>query len=122
MERDDVIEYSLYNHHDEAAGKKIRKIIWQTTIILTIITAFEIFMGVRFSKGKMEDAHATAWMWIKVLYVVLTICKAGFIVLRFMHLGDERKSFKWVILAPYIVFIVYLIFICLTEGVRVIWG
>jgi uncharacterized integral membrane protein len=33
-----------------------------------------------------------------------------------MHLGDERKSFKWVILAPYILFILYLIFICLTES------
>ena len=33
-----------------------------------------------------------------------------------MHLGDERKNFKWVILAPYILFIMYLIFICLTES------
>src|SRR5687767_13880253 len=122
MERDDCIEYSLYSHHDEAAGKKIRKKIWKVTLILTVITAFEIFMGVKFSKGVMEFANPTAWMWIKFLYVGLTMCKAGFIVLSFMHLGDERRSFKWVILAPYAVFIIYLQFICLTEGVRVIWG
>lgn len=122
MERDDVIEYSLYSHHDEAAGKKIRRKIWQVTLILTIITGFEIFMGVTFSKGSMEFANPTAWMWIKILYVALTICKAAYIVLVFMHLGDERKSFKWVVLAPYILFILYLVFICLTEGVRVIWG
>ena len=33
-----------------------------------------------------------------------------------MHLGDERKNFKMVILVPYVLFIVYLIFICLTES------
>jgi len=122
MERDDVIEYSLYNHHDEATGKKIRKKIWITTLILTIITAVEIFVGVNYSKGIMEFSSPGAWMGIKVGYIILTLTKAGYIVLVFMHLGDERKSFKWVILAPYILFIVYLVFICLTEGVRVIWG
>lgn len=122
MERDDVIEYSLYNHHSEEEGKKIRKTIWITTLILTVITGFEIFMGVKYAKGVMEHASPTAWMWIKILYVVLTLTKAGYIVLRFMHLGDEKKALKWVILAPYILFIVYLVFICLTEGVRVITG
>ena len=33
-----------------------------------------------------------------------------------MHLGDERKNFKWVILGPYLLFIAYLIFICLSEA------
>ncbi|HAA01136.1 MAG TPA: hypothetical protein DCD96_05765, partial [Flavobacteriales bacterium] len=46
----------------------------------------------------------------------LTIIKAGYIVLVFMHLGDERKNLLWAILAPYGLFILYLIFICLTEG------
>lgn len=122
MERDDVIEYSLYSHHDEAAGKKIRKKIWMVTLILTVITGLEIFMGINFSKGAMEFANPGAWTAIKIGYVCLTLVKAAYIVLVFMHLGDERKSLKWVILAPYILFIVYLIFICLTEGVRVTWG
>lgn len=120
-ERDDVIEYSLYNHHDEATGKKIRKTILKTTVILTIITAVEIFMGVKFSKGIMEHGNPTAWTWIKVGYICLTILKAAYIVLVFMHLGDEKKSLKWVILAPYILFVLYLIFICLLESVNVLW-
>jgi hypothetical protein len=33
-----------------------------------------------------------------------------------MHLGDERKNLRWVVLAPYMLFIAYLIFIALTEG------
>jgi len=48
--------------------------------------------------------------------IILTVVKASYIVLVFMHLGDERKNFKWVILGPYIMFILYLIFICLTES------
>jgi cytochrome c oxidase subunit 4 len=119
-DRDDIIEYSLYNHHNEEEGKKIRKKIWRTTLILTAITGFEIFMGVNFSKGLME--HSSAWMWIKLLYVVLTIGKAAFIVIVFMHLGDERKAMKYCILAPYILFIIYLFVICRHEGLAVIWG
>jgi len=36
-----------------------------------------------------------------------------------MHLGDEKKSLKNVILLPYALFIMYLIFIGLYEGVSV---
>ncbi|MFI5204373.1 MAG: cytochrome C oxidase subunit IV family protein [Flavobacteriales bacterium] len=119
--RDDVIEYSLYNHHDENTGKKIRKTILKTTIILTIITVVEIFIGVKFSKGIMEHSNPAMWTWIKVGYICLTLVKAAYIVLVFMHLGDEKKSLKWVILGPYILFVLYLIFICLWESINVLW-
>jgi hypothetical protein len=33
-----------------------------------------------------------------------------------MHLGDEKKVLKYVILVPYFIFIIYLIFIALTES------
>jgi len=33
-----------------------------------------------------------------------------------MHLGDEKKWLKWTILAPYTIFIVYLIFIIVGEA------
>lgn len=121
MERDDVIEYSLYTHHDEATGKKIRRKIWITTIILTIITVVEIMIGINFSKGMMEKDHASAWQMIKTGYIILTLVKAAYIVLVFMHLGDEKKTLKWVILGPYILFVLYLIFICLVESVNVLW-
>lgn len=120
MERDDLIEYSLYSHHDDAAGKKIRKKIWVTTLILTIITGIEIFVGINYSKGAMEHTNPGAWFGIKLGYIILTLTKAGYIVLVFMHLGDERKSFKWVILAPYITFIIYLFYICRNEALAVL--
>ena len=64
--------------------------------------------------GRNFGGDNTLWPYVKIGFLVLTIVKAAYIVLVFMHLGDERKSFKWVILAPYILFILYLIFICLT--------
>ena len=119
LDRDDLIEYSLYSHHDEAHGKKLRKKIIFVTLILTAITAIEIFMGISFSKGAMEHTNPGAWVGIKVGYIILTLTKAGYIVIVFMHLGDERKALKYMILAPYVCFIVYLFFICRNEGLAV---
>ena len=123
MERDDIIEYSLGATHSEEAGKKIRKKIWMVTLLLTVITAVEVIVGAYFPKNDL-GADSAAWMFIKILYILLTLVKAGYIVLVFMHLGDERKSLKWTILAPYIFFILYLmILVVFLEGdyVNSIW-
>jgi len=113
MERDDIIEYSLDSHHDEAHGKLVRKTIWKVTAILTAITILEVALGAFIKQS------STLWPVVKWSFIILTLVKAAYIILTFMHLGDERKSLKWVILAPYIVFIIYLIFISLTEAIAV---
>lgn len=110
MERDDVIEYSLDTHHSEEQGKKIRKKIWKVTLLLTIVTAVEVALGAMVKQG------SDAWLTVKILFILLTLLKAGYIVLSFMHLGDERKILKWVVLLPYAIFIIYLMFIAFTEG------
>lgn len=110
MLRDDVIEYSLDSHHSEEEGKKIRKKIWFVTALLTIVTAVEVFLGVYW--GKM----GISWTLVKFAFIVLTIVKAAYIVMVFMHLGDERKALRWVILAPYALFILYLLFILLNDA------
>jgi caa(3)-type oxidase subunit IV len=110
MLRDDVIEYSLDAHHSEETGKKIRKKIWQVTAILTAITIFEVAVGATIKQS------SDYWTIVKILFIALTLLKAGYIVLVFMHLGDERKAMKYVILVPYFIFICYLIFIALYEG------
>lgn len=113
MERDDVIEYSLENHHSEEQGKKIRRKIWVVTAILTVITVIEVALG------SLVKQSSDAWIYIKLLFIGLTVLKAGYIVLTFMHLGDERKVLKYFILVPYILFIIYLIFIAITESMAV---
>ncbi|MES2628096.1 MAG: cytochrome C oxidase subunit IV family protein [Bacteroidota bacterium] len=115
MHRDDIIEYSLYNHHNAEEGKKIRKKIWFVTFLLTVITIAEVGVGIMWNRGNL-GADSAAWASIKIAYIILTLVKAGYIVLSFMHLGDERRNVRITILAPYILFIAYLIFIALKES------
>ena len=112
MERDDIIEYSLDAHHSEEEGKKIRKKIWFVTFLLTAITILEVCLGVWWTNLGLS------WEFVKYSFIVMTLVKAGYIVAVFMHLGDERKSFIKVVALPYIVFISYLIFICLNEAMN----
>ena len=113
MLRDDVIEYSLDAHHSEEQGKKIRAKIWKVTALLTAITIIEVALGAFIKQG------SGAWPFVKWSFIIMTLLKAGYIVLVFMHLGDERKALKYVILVPYFIFICYLIFIALYEGTAI---
>lgn len=117
MERDDLIvneSYAINARHDEETGKKIRKKLYAVTLLLTALTIFEVFMGVFFKRN-----GTFTWEAIKLGFIVLTLVKAAYIVLVFMHLGDERRNLKYVILLPYALFIMYLIFIGLYEGLSV---
>jgi cytochrome c oxidase subunit IV len=113
MIRDDIYEYSLDAHHDEEAGKKIRKKIWFVTALLTIITVVEVALGAMIKQG------SGAWPFVKWSFIIMTLLKAAYIVMVFMHLGDERKGLRSVILVPYFIFMLYLIFILLWEGLSV---
>ena len=113
MERDDIIEYSLDAHHSEEQGVKIRKKIWFVTALLTVITAVEVALGAYIKQG------SGAWPFVKWSFIIMTLLKAGYIVMVFMHLGDERKGLRSVILVPYFIFMLYLIFIALWEGLSV---
>lgn len=118
MERDDLIvdrEYSLGLSHSEEAGVAIRKKIMKVTVLLTLITIVEIVVGINWGKSLAAESPAL-WEGIKWFYVVLTVIKAGYIVMVFMHLGEERKNMKQMILIPYIAFMIYLIWIVLTEA------
>ena len=113
MKRDDIIEYSLDAHHSEEEGVKMRKKIWFVTALLTVITIVEVALG------SLIKQSSPSWPIIKVLFIILTLIKAAYIVLSFMHLGHEKKSLKYVILVPYILFILYLLILLLAESVYV---
>ncbi len=117
MERDDLIvndSYSVNATHSEEEGVKIRKRLLFVTLILTVITVSEIFLGVAIKRN-----GTFTWEAIKLTFIILTLVKAGYIVLEFMHLGGERRNLKYVVLLPYAIFIMYLIFIGIFEGVSV---
>jgi|TARA_B100000768_G_scaffold182047_1_gene208837 cytochrome c oxidase subunit IV len=114
MERDDLIvndSYALNSHHSETEGAAIRKNVWKVTAILTFLTTVEVLMGIVFKRSE-----TFTWSMIKWSFVILTLVKAAYIVLVFMHLGDERPNLKKVVLAPYMLFIGYLLFIAISEG------
>jgi cytochrome c oxidase subunit IV len=113
MLRDDIYEYSLDAHHSEEQGVKIRKKILFVTVLLTVITAVEVALGA------MIHQNSAAWPFVKWSFILMTLLKAGYIVMVFMHLGDERKGMRAVILVPYFIFMAYLIFILLWEGTAV---
>lgn len=117
MERDDIYEYSLDTHHSEEEGAKIRRKIVFVTILLTVITVVEVLMG-SFIKQSSD-----MWVYVKWAFIIMTLVKAAYIVMVFMHLGDEKKALRNVILIPYAIFVIYLIFILLWEGLAVadIW-
>lgn len=113
MERDDVFEYSLEAHHSEEKGKKIRKKIYFVTILLSVITAVEVALGALIKQG------TDLWPVVKVSFIVMTLVKAAYIVLVFMHLGDEKLELRRLILFPYLLFALYLMYILLFEGLQV---
>jgi cytochrome c oxidase subunit IV len=122
MLRDDLDldkEYALSANHDEEHGKVLRKKIWKVTIILTAITIVEVITGGSI-KQFYDGVPNESWWMIKWGFIFLTLVKAGYIVLSFMHLGDERKNFRYMVLGPYILFILYLIFHLFTEAAY--WG
>lgn len=105
---DDYPQYELMAHHSDEAGKIKRKELWRVFWYMLGITIVELIVG-------FNNAHFSK-LFLMFFFIGFTIVKAGFIVLSFMHLGDEKKVMKWVILAPFTIFILYLVFIVTTEG------
>ena len=108
---DNYPQYETMYHHTEEEGKVKRRKLWNVFWIMLGITLVELFVGFNATKWGL-----TGGAFLKWFFIILTLVKAGYIVLKFMHLGDEVKFFKYTILLPYGIFAAYLIFIILVEG------
>ena len=110
---DQSYEYSqAHGPRTPEQSRAVRRKILLVTLLLSVITIVEVLVGIYYSKSHV---NADTWTLIKWFYIVLTLVKAGYIVLVFMHLGDERKNLRTTILLP-MVLVIYLIFIALFEG------
>jgi len=89
--------------------------IWKVFWILLFITAFEVALGM-IKPSFLVDTIFLGTKLLNHVFIVLTIIKAAYIVLEFMHLGHEKKSLKWTILLPALILVPYLLFIVLSEG------
>lgn len=86
---------------------KIRK-IWMTALILLLITAFEFVLAFTMDRGILLYA----------LFIILTIVKAYYIMMEFMHLGEEAKPLFYSIIVP-IIFLVWLVIALMKEGAEI---
>src|SRR5690606_10070472 len=111
MERADIIVYSLDAGHSEEQGRVIRKKIYFVTILLSVVTTVEVLLGVFWM-----DFMPNAWHWVKWVFIALTMVKAAYIVMTFMHLGDERRNIRSMILLPYVLFLIYIAYILIWEA------
>ena len=109
---DQSYEYSKPHTRTPEESRAVRKKIFSVTALLSIITIVEVLVGIYYSKTHVSPG---TWTIIKLFYIVLTLVKAGYIVLVFMHLGDERKNLRTTVLLP-MVLVIYFIFICIFEG------
>ena len=86
--------------------EKIKK-LWTVAGILGLLTAFEFLIAFSMHHGPAKT----------VIFVVMTIVKAGYIVGEFMHLRYEAKVLFWSIMIP-IVFIVWMLVAFVYEGMK----
>lgn len=100
-------------HHKVEKGiipPAVTKWIWKVFWIMLIITIVELIVGFQ------KDAWNLGKLFLQVFFISLTVVKAYYIVYSFMHLKDENRPLRYSIIYPFMMLIVYLIFIVLTEG------
>ncbi|GAA4938329.1 cytochrome C oxidase subunit IV family protein [Algibacter agarivorans] len=88
--------------------------IWGVLVFLTFVTIVEVALGILKPEALMGQVLGMkALNWI---FIILTIVKAYYITWDFMHMRDETKSLRRMVVWTAIFLILYLIFILLQEG------
>ena len=94
--------------------KSVTQKIWGVLIFLTIVTGIEVALGIYKPDALMGQVLGMKGLnWI---FIILTIVKAYYITWDFMHMRDELKSLRRMVVWTAIFLILYLIFILLQEG------
>lgn len=98
------------DHHDH--GGMDKKGIWRIFFVLLALTALEFLIALGFVHhwGVLEKG-----MFVNVIYILLTLAKAYYIIAYFMHLKFEKSSFIVSVCIGF-VFIAYFIVLALIEG------
>ncbi|HTO17338.1 MAG TPA: cytochrome C oxidase subunit IV family protein [Edaphocola sp.] len=113
----------LLDHHDYNSPEskaRIRNLI-RVTIILSLVTIFEVAVGLLLFKSNPDISKTYIHLGIIAYFVILTFVKAGYIVNVFMHLGEETRHFKMIILVPAFVLIGWLVTALLVDSSYHLW-
>ncbi|HSJ67609.1 MAG TPA: cytochrome C oxidase subunit IV family protein [Anditalea sp.] len=84
--------------------EKIKK-IWKIAGILLFLTLIEFVFAFTMERGLLLYA----------IFIGLTLVKAGYIMMEFMHLKEEAKVLIWSIMLP-LIFLVWLVLALMREG------
>ena len=89
--------------------------IWKVFWLLLGITCIEVALGIT-KPSLLWDTYFLGTKSAVIVFIVLTLIKAYYIVMDFMHLGHEKKGFRVVVVFPSIFLISYLTWLMLLEG------
>lgn len=98
-----------HGHANHDAHGTVFQRIWIPFFILLGITAVE------FAIALMPVFHSIPKMTKSIIFLALTVVKAGYIIGYFMHLKFEKFSLMLSLGVP-VLFVVYLIILLLIEG------
>ena len=108
--------------------------IWGVLLLLSVITAVEVVLGIYKpdilmvpSIQALEGGLGATLLNIilspfiytkslNLIFIVLTVVKAYYITWDFMHMRDETKSLRRLVVWTAVFLICYLVFILLQEG------
>lgn len=98
--------------HDEHHEGMDAKAIWRVFFVLLALTALEFLIALGFVHhwGILQKG-----MFVNIVYIILTLAKAYYIVAYFMHLKFEKSSFIVSTTIAFL-FIIYFIVLMLIEG------
>jgi cytochrome c oxidase subunit IV len=94
----------------EAEYKHHKTDVWKTTALLSFVTVFEVVFAIMYDKLHLGPG----WL-LRVVLIVLSLVKAGYIMAVFMHLKHETKSFIFTILIPFTL-LIWMIIAFMMDG------
>ena len=95
-------------------NKNITQKIWGVLILLSIVTAVEVVLGI--VKPKILLTYFLNMKILNWIFISLTIVKAYYITWDFMHMRDETKTLRRVVVWTFIFLVLYLVFILIQEA------
>jgi len=91
--------------------------IWKIFWLLLAITAVEVALGIVKPEFLLVQFAGTSLL--NLIFIGLTLVKAAYIVMYFMHLKFEETFLQWTIYLPVLILIPYLTVILIAEGAQI---
>jgi len=92
-----------------------KALIWKVFIILSVITLVEVILGIT-KPAFLHLTHLFGTNILNIIFLTLTLVKAYYITWFFMHLANEKRSFRIAIVWTLLFLIIYLATLLLIEG------